>query len=244
MSTEDSARNLEAEIRQNLKDAQYAKALAGIDSFSKTFPLQVDIRRSLLKSRAEAVQGLAMQRLPRLIDSIAQLEVQVDKLEAEMVTVQPSKNLNGYLVYCEARTLASPGIQGRVNTGDDIDYIPWTLAVDAGRDIALDKVTVTTAAGAVYDIPLPVSEGTVASGSPEAAAPLARAIATGDPAVSAVMSGAKGTVKAKVSPATSRGIALAYELAQTRFALRQCRIEAEKTDRTLTLARDQEANAR
>ena len=241
LSQADSAANLQKQIQADLGAGRYQEALAGIDSFQRAFPLQVEIRRELLKTRAQAVEGLALQRLPQLTAEIARLSMVADSLQGFMVSVRPSQALLPYLVYKEAKSLSSPGIQARVNTGDDAEYIPWTLAVDAGRNIGVSGVSVKVSDGAVFDIPVKSADGQMGTASPEAASALGAALQSGQQAVSASVNGSKGKVSVKVSPAVSRGILLAYEFASARTQLRQNRVDAEKTDRLLQLSRDQAA---
>lgn len=243
MTAHDSALSLQTRIDSLIAAGNFTDALADIDTFPKLFPLETEIRRQLLETRAQATEGVATQRLPQLQGEIAQLQMQADSLQALFTSVQPVSSLPPYLVWTAGQKgLSAPGIQPRVNTGDDAVDTPWTIAVDAGRNIALHTMAVSTSAGD-FAVQLPAGDGAMASAQPEVCAPMAKALAEGATLNSITLVGSKGKVSLKATPALAASIAGAYSLANTRTQLREKLIEAEKTERLLQLARDQKANA-
>lgn len=247
LSQRDSAEALNAEIETAMTQGNYSKAITDIDSFSRTFPLQTDIRRKLLNTRAKAAEGLAIQSIPRLDAGIAVLQAGMDSMQNDFVSVQPATSLPPYLVHkgCKGTVDSSPRIQARVNTGTDATDTPWVLAVGTGRDIGLNRLVINTAQGATYTIP--VNEcvgGMLASLRPEQIDGLGRQLAANNDKIAQVTaSGSKGSVKIPVSDAESRGIAAAWQLSTQRDSLRKMLIEREKTERILQMSRDKAANS-
>ena len=242
----DSAENLKAEIETAMKEGNYAQAINAIDSFAATFPLETDIRRELLGTRAKAVEGLTLSDIPAKDNDIATMQAAIAEMEQDFVTLQPSSALAPYLIYSgvDKDVTARPALQARVNTGDDALDTPWTLAVNAGRNIGLNRLTIKTVQGATYTIDLPVSDGTMASASPESVADLARQLAEqGDAITTATASGAGGSVNIAVNARQSESIGAAWRLATQKNDLRNALIEREKMERRLQIARDQAANS-
>ena len=245
-SQRDSAEALNAEIETAMAQGNYNKAIMDIDSFSRTFPLQTDIRRKLLNTRAKAAEGLAVQSIPRLDAGIAAAQAGMDSMQKDFISVQPLTSLPPYLVYkgCQGTVDSSPRIQARVNTGADATDTPWVLAIGAGRDIGLRHLEVRTAQGMTYTIPAnECVGGMLASLRPEQINDLGQQLATNnDNIIQATAIGSKGNVKIPVSDAESRGIAAAWQLATQRDSLRKMLIEREKAERILQMSRDKAAN--
>lgn len=247
-SEHEAAVALDARVDSAIQAGDYAMALDLIDTLNVRYPLELDLRKASMTKRAGVMEKTAMKRIPELESEMAATDSALAVMQVEFVERQPSKSLPPFLVYKEisAGNFADQtGIQPRVNTGDDASDTPWTLAVNAGRDIQLARITVHTEKGAAYDIDTPVSDGWMASVTPERVEALAAYLADnpGDRAVRVDMTGSKGKATAKVSPATSHAIVASREFARLRSQKREQLIEREKLERSLQIARDQAANA-
>jgi hypothetical protein len=159
--------------------------------------------------------------------------------------VKPSSNLAGYYVSKnDTKDFASCAcVQARVNTGDDAQDTPWTLAVNAGKNIALNKIVITLADGSNFAIDVPVSDGTMASIAPERVNELGEYLTEKPQTATATVSGGKGSVNIKLSAADCEAISASWQFATLKDNLRRALIERERLERQLQIARDQKANA-
>lgn len=240
----DSAECLYNEVLTEMSAQHYDRAIVLMDSFSVTYPLQLDLRKALLPKRSEAVEGLTVQNIPVLDRKIAELQMSIDEQQKQFVSVKSSAKLPPYLVYkgCDGIVDGKCRLQARVNTGDDAEYSPWVLAVGTGRNIGLNRLQISTKQGAAYTIDVPVAAMAQASVSMERVAPLAQQLSVADDEiVSVTASGTEGSVNIKVSAADSRGIGAAWKLCATRDSLRSVLIDREKAERVLQVARDNAA---
>lgn len=238
---------LDESIDSAMTANNYALAIELIDSLNKTYNLEIDLRKASDTKRAKAYEGLSVTEIPRLDSLISVTKYEISVAEGEFVSKQPSASLPTYLVLKSAAKsdfAAAAGVQGRVNTGDDARDTPWTLAVNAGRDIGLERVDITCSDGAKYTLSTPVSDGQMASISPESAETLAQHLYD-NPSVQAtsiVFTGSKGNTKATLSEAQSASIAQAWNLAKLNSRLYSALVERERVERQLQIARDQLAN--
>lgn len=240
---------LRGEIDSLMNAKNFDEALARIDTLNKKYPLEIDLRKDMVGLQAKAREGKALLDIPRLDGEIARLQQETEALKSQFTLVQPSKALPGYLVATgEAKTdLASKaGLQARVNTGQDAADTPWTIAANAGRNIGLTGITVTTGNGASFTLRVPAGAEDMASVSPESADELGRYLNDNpdDKATSVTFSGSKGKAEVKLTPAQSSAIAMAWKLASLQTELRSSLIDREKQERILQIARDQASNAR
>ena len=238
---------LDSRIDSAINAKSYAEAITLIDSLNHAYPLELELRKATGLKRAKAYEGLSITEIPRLDSTITACQAKILELTAEFVTRQPSASLPPYMIYKAAAKgdfAAGAGIQARVNTGEDAKDTPWTLAVNAGRNIGQTRIDVECANGARYTMLTPVTDGQMASVSPESAADLAEYLANGAyKATNVTFTGSKGTSRAKITPAESEGIAKAWTLADTNSKLFNALAERERLERQLQIARDQAANA-
>lgn len=243
----EAAIRLDASVDSAMNASDYQLAITLIDSLNSAYPREIELRKASNVKRVKAVEQMTMTQIPLADEKIARYQATIDSLNGLFETRQPSKSLPPYLV---PKTLAkknfadAAGIEPRVNTGQDAVDTPWTLAVNAGRDIAVHSITITTSGGADFTIELPVSDGQMATATPERMQPLGKYLADNpaDAAISAVILGAKGKTSVKLSPEVSRGIADAYALGCANDSLYKAKVVREKLERALQIARDQSAN--
>ncbi len=244
-SEQKAAAALDAKIDSAINVQNYEEAIALIDSLNKAYPLQVEIRRGTIAKRAEAMEGWSQKRIPELDCKIANCEEALASLEQKFKLVKPANSLAGYYVSkTDTKDFASCAcVQARVNTGIDAQDTPWTLAVNAGRDIALNKVVISLADGSNFAIDVPVSDGTMASVAPERVNELGKYLSENPQTATATVSGGKGSVNIKLSAADCEAISAAWLFAAQNDSLRSALIERERLERQLQIARDQKANA-
>lgn len=226
----------------------YKLSIALIDSLNKTYPLEVEIRKATGMSRAKAYEALASTELPRLEQQISALSDSIEQMRAGFHKLQPSKALPGYYVWGEAaetRFNAGPTVQARVNEGMDAVDTPWTLAVNAGRDIGLNTLSVKLSDGTQLSMRVISADGQTGTITPESAAPLAEAL-VGNKTLTVKTTeaiGDKGKSPIRLTPAQTRSISVAFEYAAAMTRIRTLIVDREEYDRMLTIARDQAANA-
>jgi hypothetical protein len=244
-SEQKAAAALDAKIDSAINVQNYEEAIALIDSLNKAYPLQVEIRRGTIAKRAQAMEGWSQKRIPELDCNIANCEESIANLEKNFKLVKPSSNLAGYYVSKnDTKDFASCAcVQARVNTGDDAQDTPWTLAVNAGKNIALNKIVITLADGSNFAIDVPVSDGTMASIAPERVKELGEYLTEKPQTATATVSGGKGSVNIKLSAADCEAISASWQFATLKDNLRRALIERERLERQLQIARDQKANA-
>jgi hypothetical protein len=244
-SEQKAAAALDAKIDSAINVQNYEEAIALIDSLNKAYPLQVEIRRGTIAKRAQAMEGWSQKRIPELDCNIANCEESIANLEKNFKLVKPSSNLAGYYVSKnDTKDFASCAcVQARVNTGDDAQDTPWTLAVNAGKNIALNKIVITLADGSNFAIDAPVSDGTMASIAPERVNELGEYLTEKPQTATATVSGGKGSVNIKLSAADCEAISASWQFATLKDNLRRALIERERLERQLQIARDQKANA-
>lgn len=226
----------------------YKLSIALIDSLNKTYPLEVEIRKATGMSRAKAYEALASTELPRLEQQISALSDSIEQMRAGFHKLQPSKALPGYYVWGEAAETqfnAGPTVQARVNEGMDAVDTPWTLAVNAGRDIGLNTLSVTLSDGTQFSMRVITADGQTGTITPESAAPLAEAL-VGNKTLTVKTTeaiGDKGKAPIRLTPTQTRSISVAFEYAAAMTRIRTLIVDREEYDRMLTIARDQAANA-
>lgn len=250
-SEKKAAEALDSKIDSAINVKNYEEALTLIDSLNKAYPLQVEIRRGTIAKRAQVMENWAQVRIPELDCKISNSEEAIAMLEQNFKFVQPSSALPGYYVYktCtynDASSFAAKSsIQPRVNSGADAEDTPWTLAVNAGKDINLNKFVIKLANGQQYAIDITVSDGTMASIAPERVNDLGKYLCDNpqNAAATATASGSKGSVNIKLSTGDCEAIAASWQLAAEKDSLRQALIDRERVERQLQIARDQKANA-
>jgi hypothetical protein len=250
-SEKKAAEALDAKVDSAITAQNYEEAITLIDSLNKAYPLQIDIRKGTIAKRAQAMESWAQVRIPELDCKISNSQEAIAALEQNFKFVQPSSTLAGYYIYktCTYNDVSSfaakSSIQPRVNSGDDAEDTPWTLAVNAGKDISLNKLVISLANGQQYTIDIPVSDGTMASIAPERVNELGKYLNDNpqSAAASATASGSKGSVKISLSVNDCEAIAASWHLAAQKDSLRQALIDRERVERQLQIARDQKANA-
>jgi hypothetical protein len=248
-SEKKAAEALDAKIDSAINVQNYEEALTLIDSLNKAYPLQIEVRRGTIAKRAQVMESWSQKRIPELEKQIAESKETIANLEQNFKLVKPSSSLAGYYIYKTgtyndvSSFAAKTSIQARVNSESDAEDTPWTLAVNAGKDINLNKLVFNLADGSQYAIDITVSDGTMASIAPERVNDLGKYLRENPQKAIATASGSKGSVKINLSAADCESIGAAWQLAAQKDSLRNALIERERLERQLQIARDQKANA-
>lgn len=241
---------LDTQADSAISAGDFRTAIILLDSLNKTYPREIEIRKTTAEKRARAFEGLAMSQIPVLdarIDSLRKAEADIQPL---FITIRPSESLPPYAVFKSAEKpdfASSPCLQGRVNIDpNDAADTPWSIAVNAGRNIGLSSVSVTTRDGHTFTMPVMSADGQVGTISPENADETGQYLFSsgeGDPALNVTASGSRGKATFRLTPAQSKGIGEAWHYANVRTVLRATLIDRERADRMLIIARDQKANS-
>lgn len=243
----EAALALDAQIDSALNAGDNDLALQLIDTLNSRYNTELDLRRASTPKRMQALAGQAMGQIPQVEFEIQALQARVDSLTALFIAVQPTKALPAYLVYRGTNTelMSRVGIQPRVNQGQDALDTPFTIAVNAGRNIGINSITVTTRNGRTFTIAASSVDGAYASITPENATPLCSYLAAnpGDTATKASASGTNGTVNIPLSANDSQALAAARQLADTRQKLRSAQLKSDKLNTLIQAARDQAARS-
>lgn len=240
-----AAKALDASIDSAYDAGNYSLTLLLIDSLNKTYPRQIDIRKASDYKRAKAMEGSALQLIPKLDTTMDSLRNVISEMEDLFIVEQPSRNLPGYAVYKGTESLmAHPTLQARANIdAQDISDTPWTLATNAGKNIGLNSVTLVRA-GETFTMKALSADGTTGTINPEDATPLASALFNNPPETDAIVTfnGTKGKTTAKLTPSQLSRIALTWHYADLRQQLHKVTVLREKMSRQLQLSRDRAAN--
>lgn len=237
-----AAMALDAEIDSAIANREYAEAVALIDSLNRTYATELELRRASNSKRLQALEGLTMQQIPVTDSILAANEEQTHRLMETFVEHRSSPSLPPYLLpkaISGEKFVAKAGVQPRVNTGQDAQDTPWTLAVNAGRNIKLTQASVSTDAGTTITVDCVSADGQIASipGSR-----LDAALADGAKITSVALTGETGTVQIAVTSNMAQAISECQALAMLQMQRFNTLATREKLERQLQIARDQQAN--
>lgn len=243
-----AARELDAAIDSVMQARDFEKALSLIDTLNVRYPKEIDLRKASNLKKAKALEGISVTKIPQLDSIIVVSKVQIDSLRTLFREERPSKTLPGYLLHKDIAKIQfadRAGIQPRANMGQDALDVPWTLAVNAGRNIGLNNVNVLCTGSQSFSMSVTSEDGQMASISPESANHLGRFLndhpSEGIQTIS--LQGDKGSVTVKGTAEMSRAISASWLLATTRQRLRAALVNRERYERLLQLSRDAAANA-
>lgn len=137
-TTPPSASRMVSMIDSLIDGNKYHQAIIMIDSLNKTYPRNVNARKTTLLSRAKAMEGLYRDSIPRM-------EAIVDMTDAEM------DSLRGYLItkngYMTDRSMADVDLSKSAGVLASIDNLktPWTLTVSVPGNKNITGITLSTA---------------------------------------------------------------------------------------------------
>lgn len=226
-----------------VKSGNYEQAIVILDTLDVRYASEVELRRSAMKYRAMAVEGLTIRRIAIVDDTLALLKSQMDELETKFEYVEnPGKGLGGNFV---AKTLVKGNydILPRIN---DEGY--FTISVKIGRPIGFKYITFISDNGSFSTQNIDVqrlvsvenSEMTVLQ--QEDVAKAMEWLCNQSDIKSYELVGAKTSIKQAMKAPMLQALKETWHFAQTKQYYRLSLIEREKLERKLQLCRNQLAN--
>jgi hypothetical protein len=239
---EDLYNQIEAAI--SAKNNQLAIEL--IDSLNKAYPKDIKTRGMALKLKPKAIEGQTIEQIQSADAELAVLEAKVDSLGKLFEKVSSPEIVESYYVQKDTRNkslMTSTAIEPRLSEGHEF-YIE---AIIQGL-IGLNRIALDSANSNV----IPQGDDrSFATGSCELAifaGDDAKAIgeyATTIPNKGATLTfkGTKGNRSITLNAKQVSAIANAYTYSTSYVQLQKCRMERERLERQLQIARDQIANS-
>ncbi len=243
-NNKDEAIQLSTAAENEVKAGNYQAAVTLLDTLDTRYATETEVRRSAMKFRAMAVEGLTLKRISAVDDTLAQLTNKLDAWEKSFDYVaNPGKNLGGNFI---AKSIVKDkcDILPRIN---DEGYFTLSVKV-AGRSIGFKSVCFVDGNASSSTTPIDPSrlvkventEMTVLQ--QEDVKDAIKWLAEHPSTVTYELVGAKTTVKQKLSSKLYSAIIDTWAFANDKQAYRLALIEREKLERKLQLCRDQLAN--
>lgn len=242
-SNRDAALQLSQEAENEVKAGNYDEAIILLDTLDTRYASEVEVRRSAMKYRAMAVEGVTIRRINAVDDTLAQLKAKLEEFETQFEYVaNPGKGLGGNYI---AKTLVKGtyDILPRINNEG---Y--FTISVKISKSIGFENITFVGKEGRVSTkninssrlVTVENSEMTVLQ--QEDVAQAMEWLSDNNGVDSYELVGSKSTVKQKLSPVMRQAIVETWRFAESKQAYRLALIEREKLERKLQLCRNQLAN--
>lgn len=240
----DAATQLCQEAENQVKVGNYESAIMVLDTLDTHYASEVEVRRSAMKYRAMAVEGLTLRRISAVDDTLAFLKAKTDEFETEFEYVtNPGKGLGGNFI---AKTIVKvkSDILPRIN---DDGYFTLSVKIP-GRSIGFEYITFYDPSGSASTgiikpdrlVKVENSEMTVLQ--QEDVAKAMEWLCDHGNVSSYDLVGAKSTLKQKLTSAMKKALIDTWQYAQAKQSYRLALIEREKLERKLQLCRDQLAN--
>jgi len=243
-SLKEQAMQLSATAEKEVKAGNYQEALVVLDSLDTHYASEVEVRRSAMKFRAMAVEGITIRRISAVDDTLSVLKRQLDEFEQQFSYVEnPGKGLGGNYVAKSIIRLKSD-IMPKIN---DDGYFTLSVII-SGKSIGFKRI-------ALYDddevvaaddikpsrlVKVENSEMTVLQ--QEEVERVLKWLDKHPKDANYMLSGSKSSIKGKMSQTLGEAIITTWRFAQAKQAYRLALIEREKLERKLQLCRDQLAN--
>lgn len=243
-SNRDQATQLCEAAEQEVKAGRYEGAMMLLDTLDTKYASEVEVRRSAMKFRAMAVEGLTLRRITAVDDTLAYLKSISDQFDQRFDYVEnPGKGLGGNYV-AKSLVKGKPELLPRIN---DEGYFTLSVKVD-GRPIGFSYITFSDGSESVSTVPVSSSrlvkventEMTVLQ--QEDLTEAAQWLVLHPDANAYELVGANSVLKRKLTPELRDAIVETWQFAEAKQAYRLSLIEREKLERRLQLCRDQLAN--
>lgn len=239
----DAAIQLSDEAEKEVEAGNFETAVSLLDTLDTRYASEVEVRRSAMKFRAMAVEGLTIRRITVVDDTLARLKGELDSLGVlfEYVT-NPGKNLGGNYV---AKSIPRDAyVLPRVN---DEGYFTLSVTVK-GQKIGFESLVFvdgestasTRKIASARLVNVENSEMTVLQQEDVASA--VEWLTDHPTAMTLQLVGSKKTISDRFADNLRQAIVETWRYAMTKQAYRQTLIEREKLERKLQLCRDQLAN--
>lgn len=243
-SNKEQAMQLSQAAEQEVKAGRYEGAIMLLDTLDSKYASEVEVRRSAMKFRAMAVEGLTLRRITEVDDTLAYLKSISDQFDQNFDYVEnPGKGLGGNYVIKYLANLKSE-LLPRIN---DEGYFTLSVKVE-GKPIGFSYITFTDGAESASTKPVQSSrlvsventEMTVLQ--QEDLTEATQWLATHPATSEYELVGVNATVKRKLSSQLREAIVETWRFAEAKQDYRLALIEREKLERRLQLCRDQLAN--
>lgn len=243
-----AAEELCQKAESEVSSGDFTSAVATLDTLDARYPSQVEVRRSAMKFRAMAVEGLTLKRIQVVDDSLALLKSELDGYQNSFVYVEnPGKNLGGNYIakdLKQSKTTGATSVTPRIN---DDGYMTVSVRVD-GRKTGIRSIAFGGKSGRAESQSIGADRSVTVEGSEmavmqqEEVAALFDALASMPDADRFYIIGASKTVDGRLTAKEREAMVMTWDYARTMQAYRQALIEREKLERRLKVARDQIAN--
>lgn len=239
----EAAEQLKAQAETEVKNGDYDKAMSLLDTLDTKYAKEVEVRRSAMKYRAMAVEGLTIRRIAAVDDTLALLTSETGQLQELFDYVpNPGKNLGGNLI-AKKIVKSKQAIMPRIN---DEGY--FVLAVKINRPIGFESLRLESNDSEATSKPIAPSRLVSVENSEmtvlqqEDVAQMMDWLASHPEAACYSLVGTKKTINEKMPAELREAMVETWHFAMEKQAYRQTLIEREKLERRLQLCRDQLAN--
>ena len=224
----------------------YAGALTLLDTLNSRYPKQLDIRRSGLRLRALAMEGMAMDSIAVADSILAWATLNREEFQRNFKHIDSSVGLEGYFLPegTSDKMMTETAIQARVS---DKGYF-YIVANVQGRAIGLKSITLSDGSEQISssEISPPrvvkVEGSESASFNPEELEGIGVWLIRHPSCSKITFNGIKGDVSIKMSKSLYNEITACDGFSEAMQAQRRASIRREKFERMLATARDQLAN--
>lgn len=243
-SEKQQAEQLCDRVESEVKAGNFEAAMTLLDTLDVRYASEVEVRRSAMKFRAMAVEGLTIRRITSVDDTLARLSQSLDNFQTKFDYVKnPGENLGGNYI---DKTIAKKkyDILPRIN---DDGYFTLSVAV-SGRPIEFSHVIFVDGSYTVSTAPVSSSrlvkvENTEMTVLQQEEVSDAVYWLAAHPSTNGYeLVGSKNKISKKLTPDLYNAIVTTWQYALDKQAYRQALIEREKLERKLQLCRDQLAN--
>lgn len=232
-------------IKSEISRADYAGAIALIDTLNSRFPNEIDVRKQTLLLQAKAMEGLIRDSIPMVEDHMTATQLEVDSLMKFFVAVREN-GLPTYWVEKSVRNLSANSVQPRLQD----ESSPWVLVVKGPKASQIAGIRVNTENSSEQVLPEDMASRRVQGTSSEMATiqgselqPVVDVL-NGPEGQNASLSivGANGDTRVKMTRALHDAILRTARVAQLKEENRRARLHRELLERKLIVAQNQIAN--
>ena len=250
MSCSDSARKGAEELMsrsaQEIEARNYSGAITLLDTLNSRYPDQVEVRRSALRLRAKAMEGMALDSIAAGDAALSAATLALDAARGDFRHVDSSVGLEGYYLPngVSDKMMTSTGVQARVS---DKGYF-YIVANVQGRSIGLNAIDFCDGPASIRSSEISparvikVEGSESASFNPEDLQGVGQWLVEHPSASRIVLLGSKGKAEVKIDKKLYKELVDCYTFSSAVLAQHLASVKREKYERMLATARDQLAN--
>ncbi len=242
----EAAAELVAQSEAALENHNYAGAITLLDTLNSRYPAQTELRRSALRLRAQAIEGIAIDSIQVADANLARTTIDREAWNDRFRRVESSVGLESYFIPKNApeKVMTATGIQPRVSE-KGFFYI---VANVQGKSIGLNSIEFVDGATSVSSSAISPSRLVKVEGSESASFNPEELEGVGEwlqqhPGTSKlILRGSKGNATVKIDDKLRSQLVDCYQYSEALQAQRLASLRREKYERMLATARDQLAN--